>query len=161
MTNTEMKMINYLQAKMNKFKTLEAKYGFEDREVQQLLDEMIACKEMVEAIIEQPVNLQQDGKVTVGFETEQTEAEETQPQTESEPEEKQEQKPQMGKERYLITTLANGKKFEPVVRMTEKGASDYANKMFAKYGEAITVEEFRFVDKNGESDCIRTNIWQA
>ena len=156
MTSTEQKMITYLQAKMNKFKTLEAKYGFEDREVQQLLDEMIACKEMVEAIIEQPVNLQQDGKVTVGFE-----AKETQPQTESEPEEKPEQKPQMGKERYLITTLANGKKFEPVVRMTEKGASDYANKMFAKYGEAITVEEFRFVDKNGESDCIRTNIWMA
>ena len=67
MTNTEQKMINYLQAKMDKFKALEAKYGFEDREVQHLLDEMIACKEMVEAIIEQPVNLQQDGKVTLGF----------------------------------------------------------------------------------------------
>ena len=38
MTNTEQKMINYLQAKMDKFKALEARYGFEDREVQQLLE---------------------------------------------------------------------------------------------------------------------------
>ena len=147
MTNTEQKMINYLQAKMDKFKALEARYGFEDREVQQLLDEMIACKEMVEAIIEQPVNLQQNGKVTVGFETEKVEAEEPQPET----------KPQPSKERYLITTLENGKTLATVCRNTEKGASDYANKMFSKYGEGITVEEYRFFG----DDIKRTNIWSA
>ena len=34
------------------------------------IDEMIACKEMVEAVICEPVNLRFDGKVTVGFENE-------------------------------------------------------------------------------------------
>ena len=151
MNATEEKMVKYLQAKMDKFKKLEAKYGFEDREVQHLLDEMIACKEMVEAILEQPVNLQQNGKVTVGFETEQ--AEETQPQTES--------KPELSKRRYLVTTLENGKTLAQVVRMTEKGASDYANKMFAKYGEGIEVAEYRFKETGDDMDCIKTNVWRA
>ena len=31
------------------------------------LDAMIACKEMVESLIEEPVNLGLDGKVTIGF----------------------------------------------------------------------------------------------
>lgn len=59
-------LIDYLQAKMDDFKDCEAKWG-EDRITIKKLDSLIACKEMVEAIIRQPVNLQKDGKVTIGF----------------------------------------------------------------------------------------------
>lgn len=59
-------LIDYLQAQMNDFKECEAKWG-EDRITIKKLDSLIACKEMVEAIIRQPVNLQKDGIVTVGF----------------------------------------------------------------------------------------------
>ena len=60
-------LLNYLQSQMDDFKKEEARYGINDRVVQEKLDAMIACKEMVEALIEMPVNLQLDGKVTVGF----------------------------------------------------------------------------------------------
>lgn len=60
-------MINYLQSMMNDFKKEEAKYGITDRIVMKKLDAMIACKEMTEALIGEPVNLGLDGKVTVGF----------------------------------------------------------------------------------------------
>lgn len=60
-------MINYLQAKLTRFQKELEKYGPEDRVVNRMMDEMIACKEMVEALIGAPVNLQQDGKVTIGF----------------------------------------------------------------------------------------------
>lgn len=60
-------LLNYLQSQMDDFKKEEARYGIKDRVVQEKLDAMIACKEMVEALIEMPVNLQLDGKVTVGF----------------------------------------------------------------------------------------------
>ena len=60
-------MINYLQSMMNDFKKEEAKYGITDRIVMKKLDAMIACKEMTEALIGEPVNLGIDGKVTVGF----------------------------------------------------------------------------------------------
>lgn len=63
----EERMINYLQSMMNSFKRDEARYGLDDRIVLHKLDAMIACKEMVEALIGEPVNLQQDGRVTVGF----------------------------------------------------------------------------------------------
>lgn len=63
----EQKMIDYLQAQMDEFKAEEAKYGKEDRIVLKKLDAMIACKEMAEALIGQPVNLGMDGKVTVGI----------------------------------------------------------------------------------------------
>ena len=59
-------MLNYLQSMMNKFKEEEAKYGM-DHHTEHILDAMIACKEMTEALIGEPVNLRQDGKVTVGF----------------------------------------------------------------------------------------------
>ena len=52
---------------MDDFKESEEKYGYEDRYVQKRLDDMIACKEMVEAIINEPVNLRKDGIVTIGF----------------------------------------------------------------------------------------------
>lgn len=60
-------LLAYLQAKLTQFQQEAEKYGMEDRVVVSLFDEMIACKEMVEAVIGMPVNLQQDGKVTVGF----------------------------------------------------------------------------------------------
>lgn len=59
-------MLNYLQSMMDSFKEEEARYGM-DRRTERKLDDMIACKEMVEALIGEPVNLQLDGKVTVGF----------------------------------------------------------------------------------------------
>lgn len=63
-TNT---MINYLQQMMNKVKEREAWCKPDDEILMERIDAMIACKEMVEALIEAPVNLQLDGKVTIGF----------------------------------------------------------------------------------------------
>ena len=67
MTITEKQMLDYLQAKLTRFQKEEARYGMEEETVERLFDEMIACKEMVEALIQKPVNLQKDGIVTVGF----------------------------------------------------------------------------------------------
>lgn len=61
------KMLRYLQSQMNDYKKAEAKYGADDPWTEHKRDAMIACKEMVEALIMEPVNLQKDGKVTVGF----------------------------------------------------------------------------------------------
>ena len=60
-------MINYLQSMMDEFKRREAKFGIDNPYTEELLDKMIACKEMAEALIGEPVNLGLDGKVTVGF----------------------------------------------------------------------------------------------
>ena len=60
-------MLRYLQSQMDDFKKWEEKFGIEDRIVEHKLDAMIACKEMVETLIGLPVNLQLDGKVTVGL----------------------------------------------------------------------------------------------
>lgn len=59
-------MIYYLQCMMDEFKAEEARYGKSDY-LMDKLDNMIACKEMVEAMIGYPVNLQKDGKVTLGL----------------------------------------------------------------------------------------------
>ncbi len=59
-------LLRYLQSQMDNFKESESKYGF-DRVTEKKLDNMIACKEMVEALIQEPVNLQKNGKVTIGF----------------------------------------------------------------------------------------------
>lgn len=67
MTITARQMLDYLQMKLDKFQRKAEKYGMEDRVVEKLFDEMIACKEMAECIIGAPVNLQQDGRVTIGF----------------------------------------------------------------------------------------------
>ncbi|MBQ1789280.1 MAG: hypothetical protein II008_03810 [Oscillospiraceae bacterium] len=60
-------MLSYLQALLNDFMEDRETYGPGDRIVQKRMHGMIACKEMVEALIRVPVNLQKDGKVTVGF----------------------------------------------------------------------------------------------
>ena len=58
----------------------------------------------------------------------------------------------------LITELPNGKELKPVTRMTEKGASDYANRMFNKYGEEVRVHE-TIMDKS--FNIVVRNTWQA
>lgn len=60
-------LLRYLQSQMDDYKKCEKRYGIGDRIVMKKLDAMIACKEMVESIIRQPVNLRQDGIVTVGL----------------------------------------------------------------------------------------------
>jgi len=66
-TFTKEDLLRYLQSQMDDFKRNEERFGLEDRIVEHKLDAMIACKEMVEALIQEPVNLQKDGKVTTGF----------------------------------------------------------------------------------------------
>lgn len=66
LNKTEQMMINYLQQKLDEFQSVKEK-GIDDPMVRELFDDMISCKEMAEAIIQWPVNLQKDGKVTVGF----------------------------------------------------------------------------------------------
>lgn len=63
---TQEVMIKYLQSMMDNFKAQEERYGMSEY-LEHKLDNMIACKEMVEALIGQPVNLQKDGKVTIGL----------------------------------------------------------------------------------------------
>lgn len=68
----EERMIAYLQGMLDKFKAMEKKNEekagyYRESEMHEMLIEMIACKEMVEVMIGMPVNLQKDGKVTVGF----------------------------------------------------------------------------------------------
>ncbi len=60
-------MLQYLQSMLDDFMKEKERWGIEDRLVQHKMDAMIACKEMTEALIGEPVNLQVDGKVTVGF----------------------------------------------------------------------------------------------
>lgn len=60
-------ILSYLQDKLTKFQQEKEKHGFSDSVVRELFDEMIACKEMAEVLIGAPVNLQMDGKVTIGF----------------------------------------------------------------------------------------------
>ncbi len=67
MNITKENLINYLQSQMDDFTKDKERYGIEDRIVEHKLDAMIACKEMVESLIGEPVNLGLDGKVTTGF----------------------------------------------------------------------------------------------
>ena len=60
-------MINYLQQMMDKVQEEIKKYGKDNRMVEKRINDMIACKEMVEAFICEPVTVGLDGKVTVGF----------------------------------------------------------------------------------------------
>lgn len=66
-------MLRYLQSMMDDFKEWEkraegkAKDSVEHEWMMSKMHAMIACKEMVECLIGEPVNLQCDGKVTVGL----------------------------------------------------------------------------------------------
>lgn len=70
-TYTKEQMLNYLQQMMDDFMKWEKYIGGDNKDLEEFavhkMDAMIACKEMVEAFIQEPVNLQTDGKVTVGF----------------------------------------------------------------------------------------------
>lgn len=59
-------MIAYLQSRLDDFKKDEARYGMDDF-TEKKLDGLLACKDMVEALIGEPVNIGLNGKVTVGF----------------------------------------------------------------------------------------------
>ena len=63
---TEEQMINYLQSLLSRAMYENEKYGVDER-TEALFDRAIYCKEMVETLIQKPVNLRKDGKVTVGF----------------------------------------------------------------------------------------------
>ena len=67
MNITKEGLINYLQQMMDKVQDEIKRYGKDDRMVSKRIDDMIACKEMVEAFIQESVNLGLDGRVTVGF----------------------------------------------------------------------------------------------
>lgn len=66
-TVTREALINYLQHDMDKAMSLLKDYGSDDERVQSHISQLIGAKELAEAIIQEPVNLQKDGKVTVGF----------------------------------------------------------------------------------------------
>ena len=65
-TITAEQMINYLQERFAFYKKDVKEHGDDVYNVH-YLQEIIACKEMVEYLIREPVNLQKDGKVTIGF----------------------------------------------------------------------------------------------
>ena len=63
-------MINWLQMLLDEFMEEtkdESEIAFKDRVVHAHLIAMLGCKEMVEALIEEPVNLGKNGIVTTGF----------------------------------------------------------------------------------------------
>lgn len=60
------KMIDYLQSQLDDLTKEIERFGLEDRIVKKKMDQLLGNKDMVEALIGQPVNLQQDGKVTIG-----------------------------------------------------------------------------------------------
>ena len=61
-------LLRYLQSQMDNYMEEKAEFGCDDRIVMRKCDAMIACKEMVEALIGEPVNLGLDGVVWVGLE---------------------------------------------------------------------------------------------
>ena len=64
-TFTEQDLINGVQTMFNAFLEDKERFGIEYAESK--LDWAIGCKEMVEMMIQKPVNLKMDGRVTVGF----------------------------------------------------------------------------------------------
>lgn len=60
-------MIAYLQSMMEEYKRRGEKFGLQHEYTEEIFDNMIACKEMAEALIGAPVNLRRDGTVTIGF----------------------------------------------------------------------------------------------
>ena len=64
----------------------------------------------------------------------------------------------MKEDRWLQIIKEDGKGLKPVIRNTEKGRSDYANRAWRKYGDGVTVVEYHFdAHCNVITDC----IWHA
>lgn len=61
------KMLAYLQDQMNDWLKEREQFGDDDRIVIKKMHDLIACKEMVEVMIEEPVNLNRNGTITVGL----------------------------------------------------------------------------------------------
>ena len=61
------KMISYLQSMLDEYQKRVEHFGYEHPYSDEIFDKMIACKEMAEALIGEPVNLGVNGKVTIGF----------------------------------------------------------------------------------------------
>lgn len=66
-TFTAEQMLQYLQELLTDFMETKEKFGTDSDFVHYKMDMMIGAKEMVEALLCEPVNLQKDGKVTVGL----------------------------------------------------------------------------------------------
>ena len=60
-------MLQYLQELLNDFIKDNERFGSDSDFVHYKMDMMIGAKEMAEALIGEPVNLQKDGRVTVGL----------------------------------------------------------------------------------------------
>lgn len=60
-------LLRYLQSMLDDFIECRERWGSDDKIVHDKLIGMLACKDMVEALIHTPVNLQMDGRVTTGF----------------------------------------------------------------------------------------------
>ena len=70
MTNmniTVEQVITYLQFRLDDFVEFRKDFGDDDERTIAKFDQMIGAKEMAEVLLQMPVNLQLDGKVTVGF----------------------------------------------------------------------------------------------
>ena len=52
----------------------------------------------------------------------------------------------------------NGKSLKPVIRKTERGIGNYANRMFRKYGDTMRVEVGYF---NEKVEWVLTGTWHA
>lgn len=61
------RMLRYLNSMFDSWLVEKDKYGMDDRLVKSHMTGMLACKDMVEALIGMPVNLQLDGNLTLGF----------------------------------------------------------------------------------------------
>ncbi len=60
-------LLTYLQSQMDDMQKNKERYGADDRIVRAKCEAMIACKEMAESIIGEPVNLGLNGIVTIGL----------------------------------------------------------------------------------------------
>lgn len=60
-------LIDYLQQMLSAWIQDKDRYGAGDEWVKKDMDRMLACKDMVEALIHEPVNMGKDGTVTTGF----------------------------------------------------------------------------------------------
>lgn len=60
-------MLAYLQDMLICYLRDVKDYGADDRMVQRAMHDMLACKQMAEALIGVPVYLQKDGNITLGF----------------------------------------------------------------------------------------------
>ena len=60
-------MLSHLQFLLSEYMEEKERYGADDRIVNRKMHDMIACKNMCECLLSVPINLQRDGKVTVGF----------------------------------------------------------------------------------------------